>query len=573
MLLLLLTLSSCEKYLDIDPVDRLTPQQAFGSENSLRLYTNSFYVQQMPDGPAIYQGDVMADITVPNKVPDFLGGSVNSNNASGWSWGPLRNINYFLENYNNPAIPAAVRNNYAGIARFFRAWFYFSKVKQFGDVPWYGRTLTVNDPDLYKGRDSRQLVMDSVLADINFACSNISTVKDNSASVITKSVALAFKSRICLFEGTFRKYHTEAGLQSSAELWLNEAVSAADLLIKSNQYSLLNTGAPEKDYRSLFISENPVASEVLLAAVYNNSLKKWHNAAWWYNSATYGARLGLSKSFVNTYLNTDGTPFTTRPGYDTIQFQNEVKNRDTRLQQTIRTGSYRRSDGTVSLPDFTVTYSGYQIIKFSLDDKYFDTRAESYNSIPIIRYAEVLLNYAEARAELGSLTTADWNLSVAAIRRRAGIQNTTMPATVDSYMKTRFFPDITNAALMEIRRERGVELAAEGNRFDDLKRWKAGKLLEMAYDGLYVPAKGQLLDLNEDRKPDVCFVDKIPDNRVAGVVYYLLDNASSKLSGGNSGNLLWLSNTTKVFEDKKYVSPIPANEIVLNPNIIQNTGW
>lgn len=573
MLLALLTLSSCEKYLDKDPVDRLTPEQAFGTENSLRLYTNSFYVQLMPDGPAIYQGDVMADITVPNKVPDFLGGSLNSNNASGWSWGPLRNINYFLENYNNPEIPVAVRNNYAGIARFFRAWFYFNKVKQFGDVPWYGHTLSVDDPDLYKGRDSRQLVMDSVLADINFACENISAVKDNSASTITRSVALAMKSRICLFEGTFRKYHTGAGPTGSAEQWLSEAVNAADLLIKSKQYSLLNTGAPEKDYRSLFISENPVSNEVLLAAVYNNSLKRWHNAAWWYNSATYGARLGLSKSFVNTYLNTDGTPFTQRQGYDTIQFQNEVKNRDARLQQTIRTGSYRRSDGTVSLPDFNVTYSAYQIIKFSLDDKYFDTRAESFNSIPIVRYAEVLLNYAEARAELGDLTADDWNLTVGATRKRAGILNTTMPGVVDPYMKSKFFGDVNDPALMEIRRERGIELAAEGNRFDDLKRWRAGKLLERPYDGLYVPAKGQLLDLNEDRKPDVAFVDKMPDNRVSGVVYYLLDNSSSKLSNGSSGNLLWLSNTTKVFEDKKYFYPIPANEIVLNPNLTQNTGW
>jgi hypothetical protein len=344
-------------------------------------------------------------------------------------------------------------------------------------------------------------------------------------------------------------------------------------LIKSGQYRLQNTGNPDKDYRSLFISESPVSNEVLLAAVYNNNLRKWHDAAWWYNSATLGARLGLSKTFVNTYLNIDGTSFTDRPGYDTLQFQTEVKNRDRRLTQTIRTGFYKRSDGTTALPDFNVTYSGYQIVKFSLDDKYYDTRSESYNSIPIIRYAEVLLNYAEAKAELGTVTPADWDLTIGALRKRAGISNPVMPAAVDPYMQTKFFPDVNNAALMEIRRERGVELAAEGCRYDDLRRWKAAKLLERVYDGLYVPGKNQLLDLDENGKPDVSFVDQMPASKVSGVVYFLLDNNTKKLSGGDKGNLLWLSNTPKSYEDKKYLYPIPYNETLLNPKLEQNQGW
>jgi hypothetical protein len=112
--------------------------------------------------------------------------------------------------------------------------------------------------------------------------------------------------RICLFEGTFRKYHTQFALPG-ADRFLQEAAAAAEILIKSGQYRLQNTGDVDKDYRSLFTSENPVSSEVLLAAVYNNALKRWHNAAWWYNSATLGARLGLDKAFVNTYLNIDGS--------------------------------------------------------------------------------------------------------------------------------------------------------------------------------------------------------------------------------------------------------------------------
>jgi len=569
----LMIFSSCKKFLDKSPLDKLTAEQAFASENTMQLYINSFYNNMLPDGPGIYQGDVTADITVPNAVPAYIGINYSAQNAGGWSWGNLRNINYFLENYNNPAVAEKARNHFAGIARFFRAYFYFNMVKQFGDVPWYGKTLTIDDPDLYKKQDSRTLVMDSILSDINFACDNIYATKDNSATQVTKWVALALKSRIALFEGTFRKYHSELGLLSTADVWFQASADAAKLLMESNQYKLQNTGVPEKDYRSLFISENPVANEVLLAAVYNNSLKKWHNAAWWYNSATLGNRLGLAKLFINTYLNRDGSRFTNTPGFDTMQFQNEVKNRDRRLEQTIRMGAYKRTDGSPAPPDFTVTYSGYQIQKFSLDDKYFDTRTESYNSIPIMRYAEVLLNYAEAKAELGTLSAADWSATIGLLRSRAGITNIAMPATPDPYLQTNFFPGVSDALILEIRRERGIEYAAEGYRYDDLKRWKAGKLLEKPYMGIYIPGKGQLLDLNEDGKYDVCFVDALPAIRVPGVTYFILDNNTSRLSEGSKGNLLWLSNTPKNFADKKYFAPIPPNEINLNPNLSQNKDW
>ncbi len=567
-----MALTSCKKFLEKTPLDRLTPEQAFSSESNLQLYTNSFYLM-LPDGPGVYKGDGMTDITVPNAIPSYITGKLSSLEATGWSWTSLRNINYFLEHYDNPNIPLKARNHYGGIARFFRAYYYFNMTKQFGDVPWYGKALATDDSALYKKRDPRTLVMDSVLADINFACNNIYATKDNSCTQITKFVALALKSRICLFEGTFRKYHPEFSLDASANKWLLEAADAADQLIKSAQYKLQNTGAPEKDYRSLFISEAPVANEVLLAAVYNNSLKKWHDAAWWFNSATLGSRLGLSKTFINSYLNIDGSRFTETPGYDTMQFQVEVRNRDKRLQQTIRMGDYKRTDGTFAAPDFNVTYSGYQIQKFSLDDKYFDTRTESYNSIPIIRYAEVLLNYAEAKAAMGTLTVADWNLTIGDLRNRAGIQNRAKPVTVDAYMKANFFPDISDAVTIEIRRERGVELASEGFRYDDLKRWKAGKLLTRPYDGIYVPGKDILLDLNQDGKFDVCFVDKIPTTRVSGVVYFLLDNNTSKLSQGSKGNLIYLSNIPKKYDDKMYLYPIPFNEIVLNPSLVQNPGW
>jgi hypothetical protein len=565
-----LSLASCKKFLDRSPIDKLNTDQTFSSENNLQLYVNSFYARMLPTGPNIYQSEVMSDITVPRTVPQYISGSFNAQNVTGWDWTDLRNVNFFIQNNHNPAVAEAARNHYTGIARFFRAWFYFKMVSQYGDVPWYGKAMDVNDPDLYKPRDSRVLVMDSVLADLDYAIAHVYATKDNTATQITKWTALALKSRVCLFEGTFRKYHNVEA--SSAASWLEKAAAAASELMASNQYKLYNTNKPASDYRTLFISENPVSTEVLLAAVYNNTLRKWHGATQWYNSPTAGDRLSLSKRFVNTYLNADGSRFTDIDRYDTLQFYQEITGRDMRLKQTIRGNDYRRTDGSLALPDFAVTTTGYHILKFSLDDKYFDTRGECFNSMPIIRYAEVLLNYAEAKAELGTFTAADWDNTIKALRARAGIANAAMPAVADTYLQQNFYPDITDPVLLEIRRERAVELAGEGFRYDDLKRWKIGNLLEAPYTGMYVPAKGQLLDLDNNGQPDVAFVDAIPSPQVSGVTYVLLGGVT-KLSEGTKGNIVWLDNLPKTFDEKRYFYPIPANELLINPALVQNDGW
>jgi hypothetical protein len=192
----------------------------------------------------------------------------------------------------------------------------------------------------------------------------------------------------------------------------------------------------------------------------------------------------------------------------------------------------------------------------------------------MIRYAEVLLNYAEAKAELGTFNQTDWTLTIGALRKRAGIANSdVMPVSADPYLQSTFYPNVNNPLILEIRRERGIELAVEGFRYDDLKRWKAAKNLEKPYTGIYIPGKDQLLDLNEDGKPDVSFVDKVPAVKVTGVTYFVLDNNTSKLSEGTKGNLLWLSTTKKTYEDKQYLYPVSANEILLNPNLKQNPLW
>lgn len=322
----------------------------------------------------------------------------------------------------------------------------------------------------------------------------------------------------------------------------------------------------------------------MLAAIVDPNLSVFNDANWWWTSATYGARVSFIRTFVNTYLNIDGTPFTSKAGYETMPFAEEVKGRDMRLQQTIRMGSYKRLNGGVQQPAppvFSYTYTGYQPIKWTLDDTYYDGGSRNDNSISILRYAEVLLNYAEAKAELGLFTDADWVRTIGALRSRAGITGglTAKPVVADPYLTTNYFPGISDPALLEIRRERGIELALEGLRFYDIVRWKRGELMDKVWNGFYVPALDLPLDLNGDGSNDVVFYKERPATQLPGVTYV---NVAATINGGANpqrlsndtyGELTWLSNITRKWEEKYYLYPIPEADRQMNPKLGQNPGW
>ena len=579
-----LVFTACSKVLDQAPKATVTPDAVFGSEPGLSLYANSFYTI-IPSTGDIMRGDAMSDYAARTDIPDYLRPNVyNATQSSGWDWSPLRNINYFLSKNINPAVPENVRNNYNGIARLFRAWWYFQMVQRFGDVPWYGRPLGIDDSvALYKPRDPRKLVMDSVLADLDFATANITVTDDQSRTLVTKWVAFALKSRICLYEGTFRKYHTELDLQSTANDWLTQAAAAAQQVMSSGKFSLNQAGGPTKSYRQLFISTQPVANEDILINAVDPNLAVFSDANWYWTSSTYGNRLSFDRTFVNTYLNIDGTPFTSVAGHETLTFPEETKSRDGRLEQTIRTPGYTRIDGGSVIPappDFTYTFTGYMPIKYSLDDTKYDQGTVSVNSVPVIRYAEMLLNYAEAKEELGTFTDEDWANTIGALRSRAGITGglTSKPTTADPYLQTQYFPNISDPVLLEIRRERSIELAWEGFRFDDLMRWKKGELLEQLWNGMYVPSLNTPMDLNSDGKPDVVFV-QAPITTIPGVkqinVAPMINGKVNpqQLKHGTYGELTWLKDEPREWSDKKYYYPIPESALLKNPKLGQNPGW
>src|SRR5258708_23609769 len=578
-------LQGCSKYLDKQPFTSLNPVSAFKTVGDLQLYVNSFYVNQMPNANAVFTGDNTSDYISGNNPPLIMTAQVSANNpvnSNAWSrataatgsWPELRNINYFLQNNHDPAISDSVRNVYSGVARFFRAWWYFNMVKEFGKVAWVGRALSTTDASLYKTQDARTLVMDSIEADLDFAIAHAPAAKDNGCSTITKWTALALKSRVGLFEGSFRKYHTELGLSGSAAAWFNNSVSAATLLMNSGNYKLHATANPQSDYRAVFTTSTPWSDEIILAFVYNDGLKLWHNANAHFTGTTLVNRTSPVKSFIDPYLKKDGSRFTDQSNFDTISFVNEMANRDLRLQQTVRCNGYKYSTGVSAPPDYSYTFTGYQPLKFCVDNPAINLNSQNNNSIPIFRYAEVLLNLAEAKADLGSFTPTDWTNTIGLLRSRAGIANTAIPVTADTYMASYFMNTISDPMLLETRRERGTELMLEGFRFDDIRRWKMGPLMNMAYNGVYVPQLNVPYAMNGDGVLNVAFVTATPaSGAIKGVYYDVIDNKTIKLTQGNSGNIIWLANTPRVWDDKMYYDPIPTSEIVLNPNLKQNPGW
>ena len=565
------------------PEATTTKGPIFGSESGLILYTNSFY--NILNGKNLHRADAISDYLCRKDSPAFITpGNYSAEVSSGWSWSDLRNINYFIANCNDPKLSVSIRNNYLGIARFFRAWFYFEKVKRFGNVPWIGKPLDVSDKELlFKSQDSRKLIIDSIIADLNFASENITSKSENTRSLITKYVAYAFLARVCLYEGTYRKYHTQLGLTSTSNALLEQAATAAKKVMDEGGYKLYDGAGIDKSYRQVFINPAPISTEVMLSAVCDLALNNLNDANWYWTSGTYGDKANFIRSFINTYLKIDGTPYTNDPAYKTMLFKDEVKGRDKRLQQTIRAGDYKRINNGIleaAPPLFSYTFTGYQPIKWTLDDMYYDTRDLNINSVSIFRFAEVLLNFAEAKAELGTITDAEWAATVGLLRKRAGITGgiSSKPTVVDPYLKSTYFPELNDATLLEIRRERGIELCLEGFRFDDLMRWRKGNLLEMEWNGMYVPSLDTPLDLNEDGKLDVAFFKKLP-TKVAGVTYVEVSPLisgkpnSQLLKNSDNGELTWLNNIVRKFEEKHYLYPIPAGDMITNPNLKQNPGW
>lgn len=566
----MLSISACnDDFLERYPLSELAPENYFLTASELRNYTNNFY-GVLPDALAIhYNNPSQADDEARNTLASEIQGTRETpSSGGGWDWSRLRQINFYLEN-SHKSTDEAARLEYDGVARFFRAYFYFNKIVRFGDVPWYDSVLEIDDEGLFKARDSRKFIFEKIIEDLDYAIEHCSSEK--SGQLITKWTAMAFKSRMALFEGTFRKYHDLGDWENV----LNESVTAAEELMNSGTYQIYMSDF-DKAYHELFVAENAITSEMILSRQYDATIPFVHSANFYILSASYG-RPGMQKSLVNSYLMKDGSRFTDKPGYKTMQFYEETQNRDPRLAQTIRTPGYKRiGRNETSVPDFSTSVTGYQYSKYILSPE-FDA-GQSTNDMPIIRYAEVLLNFAEAKAELGTLTQADIDRSIRLIRERVDMPNLDMSnanANPDQFLISQYKnveSGQNQGVILEIRRERRIELVKEGQRYNDLMRWKEGARLEKPFYGMYFPGAGEY-DLDKDGKIDLIIYTGAEPQRKQGVQYQKLGELVLE-NGSNGGRIVNLPDIIKKWqENKDYLYPIPTQELQLNKNLKQNPGW
>lgn len=566
-----------DEFLDRTPLSEISPENSFKTASDLETYTNSFY-NDLPGFDGIVGRDKLSDNLLYNGVPnEQLGNDYRvvptSVGSGGWSWGDLRKINIFFKYYQQSNDEDA-KKEYAGVAHFFRAYFYYNKLKQFGQVPWYDVVIGSNDVELLiKAKDSREYVTSKIIEDLDLAIEELNT--SQSSDRVSKWTALALKSRVCLFEATYRKYRN---LEGATEL-LTLAAEAAQNLIQNGPYKLYSTGNQDKDYRDLFASVDAKEDEVILTRRYDIDLGVVNSVNYALTSPTQDD-LGLTKSIVNSYLMKDGQSFTDTPNYETLNFTSEFQNRDPRLAQTIRTPGYKRMDengddvGVALLPDFSSSISGYQIVKY-LTATSQDGFQAGFQDLPVIRYAEVLLNYAEAKAELGTLTQVDLDMSINLIRDRVGMPALDMiaaNANIDAVLENRYanVSGTNKGVILEIRRERRVELVLEGFRYDDLMRWKNGKLLESHFKGMYFSGLGEF-DLDGDGISDV---ELYTGTSTTDATQKIEIGTVLVLSNGSEGNLVPFIDRVKGFnEDRDYLYPIPLDDIQLNPNLEQNPNW
>ncbi|MBC8770485.1 RagB/SusD family nutrient uptake outer membrane protein [Arenibacter sp. BSSL-BM3] len=583
ILVFFLALAGCnDDFLDTNPESSLAKDNFFNSESDLQLYINGLH--SLP-GYGMFLGDQGTDdmaTTGAVEIKNIIIGSPSSENIStGWSWSRLRSINFFLENFVKAEIEADAKLHFEGLGKYYRAEFYFDKVKRYSDVPWYSKTLDPEDESLYKPRDPRALVVDSIIGDIQFASQHIK--EEVAYGNIDKWSAIMLQARIALYEGTFRKYHAELNLQGTANEYLEMAMNAAKELMDSGNFAIYNTGNPDKDYSALFNSEDLSGiSEAILVNVYDVDKKKTSG-----NGTVFGNyEQSASKALMDSYLMSDGTRFSEQVGSDTFTFVEEFQNRDPRLSQTfVYPGWIAAGSTNPYVLELNKNFTGYHQLK-----GYNNTVESAGVDVAVYRYAEALLIYAEAKAELGTIEQNDLDISINKLRARAGLPNLDLSianGNTDPILEDNF-PNVSGSnkgVILEIRRERRVEFAAESFRFDDLMRWHAGKILEIIPQGLYFSGLGKY-DMTGDGVVDISIIsssEDIPSPKETNslgvdLIYYKAgffgdSRASLFLSNGTSGNMVTSVDQPNFVEPKYYYRPIPAHQVALNPQLKQIMGW
>ena len=604
-----LAFSSCEGFLDKFPETSLSPETFYTSEKELELATNGFYtILPSPDNTtdgALQDNDLEYHVALSS----LQMGNRSAENES-WSsstWSNLRALNYYLEHSVN-CTSEDIRKKYDGVAYFFRAMFYYEKVRKYGDIPWYDHVISANDKaSLYRARDSRGFVMQKIMEDLDKAIDGLPVTWTEGVYRINKYAAYAFKSRVALFEGTWRKYHDvpdetytkDDGTQLtlSSEYFLRQSADAAKAVIDYGKYKMYKgeTIVKGQPYRDFFVLENAETSETILSRryLYTDEMNIRHGVQFKYKNQ----RHSLTRALAYHYLMADGTPFQSQEGWQTMQYNQEFKNRDPRMAQTIAAPDYAAvgTDASTKYYPSCKDYdrSGYRPIKYFSDDTH-DGAGTSTTDYAIFRYGEVLLNYAEAKAELGEADQTVIDQTVNVIRARVGMPaldvvkaNGAPDAFLSSYYTDKHLDGADKGLILEIRRERTVELVNEGFRLWDMLRWHEGQQLCPAsntlgpgFIGCWFPGLGEY-DMNNDGTPDLCIYTGTKPSTDCENTLDVSEGKENTLSEGTSGYLIQFKDQTYKWEEKDYLYPIPVKQIQIYPKdettgesvLTQNPGY
>lgn len=617
---------SCEKFLTTEPINKVEANKFFASENELLLYANGMMNHYTPDAIEIgIDGDRYCDFVCTKTSQDYNRPGVwGSNKQGGWdisSWRNIRRANILLDKMVNSKgkINEATYNHYEGVGRFWRAYFYFAKMQTFGDVPWVDHALTIEEDAILKApRTDREEVFHHILEDLNFACTEMQY--KGYEHVINKYVALAFKARACLYEGTYRKYHSVN--PSTEQPWNNKYENAEDILsecVKACEELMqagfsLTKGNPEdtengcfaKIWRSTDLLSN---KEAIWIREYDLGLAVTSELTWVFNTGTKDQQPAPTKTYVNMFLKLDGTPIDIANGEDRVSLSKEFENRDYRLINTVNHEGwmYTKNNGSKAKKGAymgSYTYTGYNFIKWSMEREENFSKGRADNDIPIFRYAEVLLNYAEAKAELGQMTADIWAQTVGELRARAGINAEAakaLPTAADPWLAKYYScsPISLTPVLLEIRRERVCELGLEHLRLEDLYRWHCGNLVvdrdtdNTAWRGIWVTPEEAALEWTTPENPDkekpkvisgglkfqggtyIFPIDPDKYHKPATGMGIAISNKNSdqnySFSEGDHGYLLY--NYKLEWNNRMYVHPIPDAAMTLNKDLGQNPHW
>lgn len=501
LFIIALFLGGCEDFLNRQPLTQMNDENYWTNENNLRLFANGFYANYFVgyndtwgvDYAPLRGYNFSDDFTTTGKQPNFETQAPNSRASTSedaawmssyagptWNFAFVRKSNLFLERIEKMkgnSIEEEQYNHWSGVALFFRGFEYSRLTRVFGDVPLYDHLVGDAELDLlYKDRDDRSLIMDIVYDDFVYAMANL-RVTDGDPNYLNRYIAAGFISRLMLFEGTWQKYHLNDN--ERAKKYLELAVEASDLVMQSGNWSF------GSDFRSLFGSDNLSSNEeVIMYRKYDQAIGRTHHIASYSNlqeGQPQSANLDLIKSFICT----DGQPYQTSsvPNADELSIANLVVTRDPRFEATFW-DEPRIQAATLLYADKFIDREGPTY--FGSSDGYPSQYGSNTNTndAPVLRLAEVVLNWIEAKAELSALggtavTQADVDASINAIRSRPldqvaidkGVVQTA-PLSIAAIPNDPDRDADVSPLLWEIRRERRMEFVFEHTRLLDIKRWK-----------------------------------------------------------------------------------------------------